>query len=103
MEEEFRYYYECSEGERWGISKLWYNARERILLEIDLDEWFTPYIRQWKDIPIEYDDWQYKCKMEYWDLYLTNWEKIYDKFYWRTVDEFRDWLESCKRRVKVLD
>lgn len=103
MEEEFRYYYECSEGGRWNISKLWYNVKERLLLEIDLDECFTLYIRQRKDIPMDYDDWDYKCRMQYWVLYLTDWQKIYDKFYGRTEDEFKEWIESCQRRIKVLN
>jgi hypothetical protein len=51
---------------------------------------------------MDYDDWDYKCKLEYWTLYLTDWTKIYDRWTWRGEDELKEWIEQCQRRERVL-
>lgn len=95
-------YLEANEMDRVPLDDLWYAVKEKILIELEVDEGFGYFIRQWKDIPIEYDDWDYKCKMEYWDLYLSDWKKIYDKWYGWWEDELKEWIEQCKRRINVL-
>ena len=54
--EKFKVFYENEEGELKDIEELYYLVKNNLLLELELDEYYTYYIRQWKDIPIDYND-----------------------------------------------
>ena len=49
-------YLEVNEMDRLSLDNIWYAIKEKTLIELEIDEGFGYFIRQWKDIPIEYDD-----------------------------------------------
>lgn len=101
--ETFGCFYEAEESEVFDLWELFYLVKEKKLIELSVSDRQCLYIRQWKDLPMDYDDWNYNCHMEYWDLYLTDMgHTIYDKWYWRWEDELEEWIESCRRREEVL-
>lgn len=101
-EDFFRCFYEAEESELFNVSDLFYLVKNNRLVEFSISENDKLFIRQWKGFKMDYDDWDYKCKLEYWTLYLTDWTKIYDRWYGWWEDELKEWIEQCQRRERVL-
>ena len=84
----FECYCEMGESERLDIDEIKYAVKSYYMLEIQLREWWFLYIRQWKDLPVKVDEWD----MEYGNLYLTDWKKIFDVWDWYDLEQ---WIEKC--------
>lgn len=98
----FRCWYEPEESELFDLEELFYLIKNKKLLEVAVSDRDYLFIRQWKDIDMEYNTEDYNWKMKYWTVYLTDWTNIYDIWHWRGEDEFKEWIESCRRREEVL-
>lgn len=88
-------YTEYAEPELLNISELFYEVKEKRLIEISLDNWLA--IRQWKDVPFSWtaDDWAV-FDMDYWMLYCTHWKDIISVWrgWWET--ELKEYIKQCK-------
>ena len=78
MENTYTAYYEAQESDSYTVQELFYDAKEYNLIEIDLKN-TNLYIRQRKDIPINYQAKDGRdFNMDYGVLYLTDGTNIYD-------------------------
>ena len=88
-------YLECSEWEKLDLSQLFYEVKNRRLIEIALGNWLT--VRQWKDIPITYETEDKEVfHMEYWMLYCTHWQDIISVWEWWWEAGLKEWLDICE-------
>lgn len=96
-------YVENPEGEMLDISELFYMIKNYYLVEIPLDYWL--YIRQWKDtkkedVIIEDHGMERKVSLKFWDIYLSDWEKILDKRQGRWEEDLEKWIDHCYKFTK---
>lgn len=94
MKKTYNCWTENEEGDCLDFGTIFYMVKNRLLIELDLENWYV--IRQRKDIPMTYETYDETFEMDYWKLYLTDWTNIYKVWNWRGEDWLAEWLEECK-------
>ena len=94
--------YSCRlEQEGWenlDLSTVFYMVKNKLLIELDLENWYV--IRQWKDLDLTYEDKDnWKFDMKYWMLYCTRGNNIESVWNWRGEEDLKSWIETCENYI----
>ena len=94
--EKFNVFYESATNEVMTVEEIYYLQKDYRLNEFAISENDYYYIRQWKDIPMEYITEDYDYYLQSWTCYLTDWTNLISVWHWYTEDDFEEWVEECR-------
>lgn len=98
MKKTYNCWTENEEGDCLDFGTIFYMVKNRLLIELDLENWYV--IRQRKDLDLTYEDEEnWKFDMKYWTLYCTRGNNIESIWDWRGEDDLKTWIKTCENYI----